>query len=264
MDKGGIQSSYQLQSSIICSESIHQGTAKCPYIDSNRQYNNHYLYQQNGGCQKVSPRSLCKTPLGLVSTKVIHSEGRTHSGSPQHNSRQGVPRQTRFFRLAPELKILCTIDLFASRTNHQLPRFYSYKPDPEAEAIDAPIQPWAGEIGYAFPPFNLVAKCLRKVIHEAATITLVYPVWPTQPWYAQLLHLVVATPILLPTTAGLLIGPLGQEHPLVTNKTLLLAGWRVSGKTFLQKVYQDRLQTLSLLPRELQLRISTGHAGLSG
>ena len=106
MDKGGIQSSYQLQSSIICSESIHQGTAKCPYIDSNRQYNNHYLYQQNGGCQKVSPRSLCKTPLGLVSTKVIHPEGRTHSGSPQHNSRQGVPHQTRFFRLAPEPKIL--------------------------------------------------------------------------------------------------------------------------------------------------------------
>ena len=158
----------------------------------------------------------------------------------------------------------CTIDLFASRTNHQLPRFYSYKPDPEAEAIDALIQPWAGEIGYAFPPFNLVAKCLRKVIHEATTITLVCPVWPTQPWYAQLLQLVVATPILLPTTAGLLIGPLGQEHPLVTNKTLLLAGWRVSGKTFLQKAYQDRLQTLSSLPRELQLRISTSHAGQSG
>ena len=158
----------------------------------------------------------------------------------------------------------CTIDLFASRTNHQLPRFYSYKPDPEAEAIDALTQPWAGEIGYAFPPFSLVAKCLRKVIHEGATITLVCPVWPTQPWYAQLLQLVVATPILLPTTAGLLIGPQGQEHPLVNNKTLLLAGWRVSGKAFLQKAYQDRLQTLSSLPKELQLRISTSHAGQSG
>ena len=90
----------------------------------------------------------------------------------------------------------CTIDLFARRTNHQLPRFYSYKPDPEAEAIDAQIQPWAGEIGYAFPPFNLVARCLRKVTHEAATITLVHvcPVWPAQPWYAQLLQLVVSDP----------------------------------------------------------------------
>lgn len=50
-------------------------------------------------------------------------------------------------------------------------------------------------IGYAFPSFNPVAKCLRKVIHEAAT-TLVCPIWPTQPWYDQLLQLVVTTPIL--------------------------------------------------------------------
>ena len=48
LDKGGIQSSYQLQratSSIICSESIHQRAAKCPCVDSNRQYNYHCLYQ---------------------------------------------------------------------------------------------------------------------------------------------------------------------------------------------------------------------------
>ena len=80
MDKGGIQPSYQLQgatSSIICSENIHQGAAECPCIDSNRQYNNHCLYQQNRGCQKVSPRSSCKTPLGLVSTKANHSKGQT-------------------------------------------------------------------------------------------------------------------------------------------------------------------------------------------
>ena len=34
----------------------------------------------------------------------------------------------------------CTIDLFARRTNHQLPRFNSYKPDPAAEAEAASIQ----------------------------------------------------------------------------------------------------------------------------
>ena len=271
LDKGGIQSSYQLQratSSIICSESIHQRAKKCPCVDSNRQYDNHCLHQQNGGCQKVSPRSLCKTPLGLVSTKANHPEGCLNTIADRESrakpdSSDWHLNQQSFQMLMRDLG-QCTIDLFASRTNHQLPRFYSYKPDPEAEAIDALIQPWAGEIGYAFPPFNLVAKCLRKVIHEAATITLVCPVWPTQPWYAQLLQLVVATPILLPTTAGLLVGPQGQEHPLVNNKTLLQAGWRVSGKAFLQKAYQDRLQTLSSLPRELQLRISTSHAGQSG
>ena len=155
----------------------------------------------------MSPGSLYKIPPGLVSTKVNHSEGRTHSGLPQHNSRQGVTRQTGFFQLAPEPTILSDTNegfgsmydqLFASRTNHQLPWFYSYKPDPEAEAINALIQPRAGEIGYAFAPFNLVARCLRKVIHEGATITLVCPVWPTQPWYTQLLQLVVAPPLSFP------------------------------------------------------------------
>ena len=174
-----------------------------------------------------------------MSTKANHSEGRTHSGSPQHNSRQGVTSQTGFFRLAPEPTILSDTNegsgsvcdrSFCKQNQSPASRFYSYKPHPEAEAIDALIQPWAGELEYAFPPFNLVARCLWKVIHEGATITLVCPVWPTQSWYAQLLPLVVATPILLPTTAGLLMGPQGQEHPLVNNKTLLLAGWRVSGK----------------------------------
>ena len=158
----------------------------------------------------------------------------------------------------------CTIDLFASRTNHQLPRFYSYKPDPDAEAIDALIQPWSNEIGYAFPPFNLLAKCLKKVVFEEATITLVCPVWPTQPWYAQLLQLVVKTPILLQTNPGLLQGPQGQAHPLVENKTLLLAGWRVSGKVSLQKAYQGTLPLFSSLPKELRLRINTSLAGQSG
>ena len=60
----------------------------------------------------------------------------------------------------------CTIDLFASRTNHQLPRFCSNKPDPEAEAIDVLTQPWAIEIGHAYPPFTLIAKCLRKERQE--------------------------------------------------------------------------------------------------
>ena len=71
-------------------------------------------------------------------------------------------------------------------------------------------------------------------------------------------------PILLPIILGLLTGPPGQEHPLVSNKTLLLAGWRVSGEIFLQKAYQDKLQALSSLPRELQLRINTSRAGQNG
>ena len=122
---------------------------------------------------------------------------------------------------------------FCKQNQSPTSQFCNYKPDPEAKAIDPLTQPWARQVGSASPIHSL-AKCLRKVIHEKVTIILVCPVWPTQSWYAQLLQfLVVDTPILLPTTSGLLTGPQGQEHPLV-------------------------------LPREFQLRISTSLVGPNG
>ena len=65
---------------------------------------------------------------------------------------------------------------------------------------------------------------------------------PSLAQYAQLLQLIVATPILLSTITGLLIGLQGQEHPLVNNKPLLLAVLRVPGKIFLQKAYRDKVK----------------------
>ena len=48
------------------------------------------------------------------------------------------------------------VDLFASRLTTQLERFFSWRPDPEAEALDAFNQDWTilhGK-GYANPPWN--------------------------------------------------------------------------------------------------------------
>ena len=43
------------------------------------------------------------------------------------------------------------VDLFAARHNRQLPRYFSFKPDPEAEAVDALVQCWSDLRAYAFP-----------------------------------------------------------------------------------------------------------------
>ena len=72
-----------------------------------------------------------------------------------------------------------TVDLFANRSNTQLERFYSYLPDPLAEQYDALVQPWRDENAYAFPSFNLISKCLRKISLEGATLLITCPVWPT-------------------------------------------------------------------------------------
>ena len=44
------------------------------------------------------------------------------------------------------------VDLFASQVTSQLARFYSWRPDLEAEAMDAFMQDWSACRGFANPP----------------------------------------------------------------------------------------------------------------
>lgn len=48
-----------------------------------------------------------------------------------------------------------SVDLFNSRLDHQLPWFFSWRPDPLAESTDAFLQNWHPERGYAFPRLQL-------------------------------------------------------------------------------------------------------------
>ena len=49
------------------------------------------------------------------------------------------------------------VDLFATRFSKQLPRFFSWRPDPEAEATDAFAQSWTNIQGFAHPPWCLIS-----------------------------------------------------------------------------------------------------------
>ena len=84
-----------------------------------------------------------------------------------------------------------TIDLFASRLNAQVACYASWRPDPGATYVDAFSISWENQFFYAFPLFSLIARCLQKIVMEKAEGTMIVPLWPTQPWYSQLLHLIV-------------------------------------------------------------------------
>ena len=120
------------------------------------------------------------------------------------------------------------IDLFASRLNAQLPRFVSWHPDPDAEAIDALAYYWGDKFFYAFPPFCLVGQCIQKVLVDRAEGLMILPVWPTQPWYSMLLQLLTREPVILPKSKHLLINAMtGETHPM-TNLKLMCCS--VSGR----------------------------------
>jgi len=103
------------------------------------------------------------------------------------------------------------IDLFASRLTHQLLRYYSWRPDPEAEATEMFTQNWNQLRGYANPPWCLLLATLAKIQRGSARVMLVASLWKTQPWYPLLLQLLSRFPLLIPIQDDIVISPTQGE-----------------------------------------------------
>lgn len=75
------------------------------------------------------------------------------------------------------------VDLFASRINKKCIKYVSWHRDPDAMTINAFTISWNNCYFYAFPPFSIILKTLRKIISDKARGIVIVPLWPTQPWY---------------------------------------------------------------------------------
>ena len=69
-------------------------------------------------------------------------------------------------------------------------------------------------ISYAFPPFCLIGRCLRKVREEKASLVLVAPIWRSQSWYPALLELLIDLPLPPTRQPGTIDGPLRRPTPV--------------------------------------------------
>ena len=137
---------------------------------------------------------------------------------------------------------LCQVDLFATRLNHQLPKYISWRPDPFAQGTNALLWNWKYLEGYAFPPFCLIGRCLQKVQQEQSTVTMVVPQWHAQAWYLVLMESLVDFPLRLPNCRDLLQNPHNQAHPLIIQGSLQLLACRVSGSITQCQEFQRKLQ----------------------
>ena len=157
------------------------------------------------------------------------------------------------------------VDLFAARHNKQLERFFSFRPDPQAEAIDALAQPWTNLRPYAFPPFILLGRIIRKIRQEnVKEVVVIAPIWANQSWFPLLLGSLVDLPIALPEMPTLLSNPLGEPHPLILQDRLRLAAWKVSGVKSKIEIFLRKLSRSSALHGGMAPKNPTHLPGQSG
>eukprot|EP00794_Sanderia_malayensis_P004188 gene4188-4745_t len=64
-----------------------------------------------------------------------------------------------------------SIDLFASRINCQITKFVSYRPDPQAFAVNAFTLQWSDLFFYAFPPFSIITQEQPVSAEPTRTVT---------------------------------------------------------------------------------------------
>ena len=115
------------------------------------------------------------------------------------------------------------IDLFATRINNKCDTFCSWHRDPDAFAIHAFTISWSNWFFYAFPPFALILKTLRKIHHRwgwgsCSSTELAYSAL-----VSNFYILVTEKPLLCDPSIDLLQSPCKLvQHPLAHNLSLVV------------------------------------------
>lgn len=108
-------------------------------------------------------------------------------------------------------------DCFANRINNKTDNYISYRPDPNAQHINAFTINWSTlKNPYFFPPFSLVGKVLQKLKTDQCQGLIVTPDWPTQTWYTTLTSMTVSETITITPGQQVLVLPEDPQrlHPL--------------------------------------------------
>ena len=136
-----------------------------------------------------------------------------------------------------------TIDLFATHLNAKLPLYCSLIPDPQAIFEDAFRHPWNHLDVYALPPFHLVERVVARVRETPnLSMTLIAPLWPEKLWFADLLLLLIQSPLALPSWDRLLCQPhFHRFHGGVLARNL--HAWRLSSVSSESQDFRDELRT---------------------
>ena len=224
----------------LCNQSLYQTQEQHSRPTTDGQQHCSSLREQNGRHTFTEPVPPGSPPVELVPGEKNPAVGRAVADqeSRQVETSSEWMLHKAVFHWTQQILGPCQMDLFATRLNHQLVNYTSWRPDPFAQATDAFRLSWKGLNGYTFPPFGLVGKCLQKIRQEQSTITMVVPQWHSQVWYPTLMECLMDYPLILPKCVDLLRSPSNQLHPLIIQGSLKLLACRVSGNNTLQQGFQ--------------------------
>ena len=123
------------------------------------------------------------------------------------------------------------IDLFASRLNNKVDKYFSLEPDPNAVGTDAFVTSWSNfQLCYAFPPFDIIGRVLSKIKHDKAHVLLVVPDWKTQYWFPMIRDIAVEEPLHIAMHKRTISLPFDNTstHPIWQRLNLMC--YRLSGR----------------------------------
>ena len=168
LDRNGAGSPHQLfgaESNLFSTANILLRENRGLSVTTTGQYYSNNVHKQDGGNHSNSLSDLTVEIWNWCINHliIIHAEHLPGVQNIQADWESRHARDSSDWKLDRKI-FLClverlgtfSINLFASRTNNQLPVYCSWKPDPAAMAIDALSIPWMGHFPYMFPQFALI------------------------------------------------------------------------------------------------------------
>ena len=153
------------------------------------------------------------------------------------------------------------IYLYASRLNNQVECYCAFKPDPYAKQSNAFLVDW-GKFNcvYLFPPFSLLGSYTHKLIMDKPQAIIIIPLWPTQPWFSQIMQLLIDKPCILKRRETLLYLHHNKQHQHPLKDSLVLVASFVSGNISKNKVFLKGQPKYLCLPGKQELKNNTHRA----
>lgn len=137
----------------------------------------------------------------------------------RHTSEFQLPDH--IFKLVTDKHPNISLELFASKQNARLKRYYSYYVDPFSSGSSAFHYAWdnPNEVYYAFPPLSLTRQFFSHIErYNASEIVAIIVAWHSQVWWPKIQKFSISPPILLPTFKLELPWDPTWVHPLQEKK----------------------------------------------